>query len=138
MRIAMTSGALAITLFAGLAFAETPKEKAAASAAQSWLALTDGGKYAESWKEASTSFKSAVKQEQWEQLATTVRKPLGAVATRKLKGATYQTALPGAPDGEYVIAQFEVEFANKSPAVETVTMTLEKDGKWRPAGYFIK
>jgi hypothetical protein len=138
MRNAMMAGAAAITLFAGLAFAETPKEKAAAGAATSWLLLTDGGKFAESWKEASTSFKSAVKQEQWEQLAATVRKPLGAVVSRKMKAATYQTALPGAPDGEYVIVQFEAAFANKAAAVETVTLTLDEDGKWRAAGYFIK
>jgi Protein of unknown function (DUF4019) len=133
MRNATMAGAAAIALFAGHAFAEMPKEKAASAAATSWLSLTDGGKYAESWQEASTSFKSAVKQEQWEQMAATVRKPLGAVVSRKLKAAKYQTALPGAPDGEYVIAQFETAFANKASAV-----TLDKDGKWRTAGYYIK
>jgi Protein of unknown function (DUF4019) len=138
MRNAMVAGAAAIAFFAGHAFAEMPKEKAASAAATSWLSLTDGGKYAESWQEASTSFKSAVKQEQWEQMAATVRKPLGAVVSRKLKAAKYQTALPGAPDGEYVIAQFEAAFANKASAVETVTLALDKDGKWRTAGYYIK
>ena len=31
-------------------------------------------------------------------------------------------ALPGAPDGEYVVIQFETAFQNKARAVETVTL----------------
>ena len=137
MRNAVMVG-LTVTLLAGRAFAGTEKEKAAAGAARSWLALTDGGKYAESWKEAATSFKTAVKQDQWEQMARAVRAPLGAAGSRKEKSATYRTTLPGAPDGEYVVIEYDTSFANKASAVETVTMTLYKDGKWRAAGYFVK
>jgi hypothetical protein len=45
--------------------------------------------------------------------------------------------LPGAPDGEYVVIQFESSFEKKKSAVETVTPMLEKDGKWRVSGYYI-
>jgi hypothetical protein len=48
------------------------------------------------------------------------------------------TELPGAPDGQYVVMQFETSFANKKSAIETVTFMLEKDGQWKSAGYFIK
>ncbi len=42
------------------------------------------------------------------------------------------------PDGEYVVVQLETSFANKKAAVETVTPMLEKDGRWRVSGYFIR
>ncbi len=48
------------------------------------------------------------------------------------------TSLPGAPDGEYVVISYETSFTNKKSAIETVTPMLDKDGKWRVSGYFIK
>ncbi|HWN92533.1 MAG TPA: DUF4019 domain-containing protein, partial [Verrucomicrobiae bacterium] len=46
--------------------------------------------------------------------------------------------LPGAPDGEYVVIQYETAFENKASAVETITPMLDKDGSWRISGYYIK
>jgi hypothetical protein len=66
------------------------------------------------------------------------RKPLGELVSRKLKSANFMTSLPGAPDGEYVVLQFETAFENKKSAVETITPMLEKDGKWRVSGYYIR
>jgi hypothetical protein len=117
---------------------EASKEQAAVAAAEKWLGLVDDGRYAESWKEAATPFRNAVKQEQWEQAAQAVRKPLGKLVSRQLKSKAYKTSLPGAPDGEYVVIQFDASFANKKSAVETVTPMVDKDGKWRVSGYFIK
>jgi len=48
------------------------------------------------------------------------------------------TSMPGAPDGEYVVIQFESSFANKESAVETVTPMKGEDGVWRVSGYYIK
>jgi len=121
----------------GLA-AEPEKEKAAVSAAEKWLSLVDEGKYGESWKEAAEYFRNAVKQEQWGLSAQAVRKPLGKLVSRKLKSTTSRTSLPGAPDGEYVVIEFSTSFENKKSAIETVTPMLDKDGKWRVSGYFIK
>jgi len=123
--------------FSGIA-AEPEKEKVAVAAAEKWVALVDSGKYVESWKEAAAYFKNAVKQEQWEQAVQAVRKPLGKLVARKVKTSTYKTALPGAPDGEYVVITFETAFENKKTAIETVTPMMDKDGKWRVSGYFIK
>jgi hypothetical protein len=67
-----------------------------------------------------------------------VRDPLGKMRSRKVKSATYKTSLPGAPDGEYVVIQYDSSFEHKQAAVETVTPMLDKDGKWRVSGYFIK
>ncbi len=87
-----------------------------------------------SWKQASAYLKKAVTQEQW---VSTV-KALGKCEMRIERGATYQTALSGAPDGEYVIVQFDTAFKNKKSSVESVTMSLEADGQWRVSGYFIR
>jgi hypothetical protein len=117
---------------------ESEKEKAAVAGAEKWLGLVDAGHYAESWKEAAEYFRNAVKQEQWEQAMQAARKPLGKLVSRKVKSTSYKTALPGAPDGQYVVIEFETSFENKKAAIETVTPLLDKDGKWRVSGYFIK
>jgi hypothetical protein len=114
------------------------RKKEAVASAEAWLALVDSGKYADSWKQASDYFKNAVKQSQWENSLTAVRKPLGKIVSRTLSSKTYMTSLPGAPDGEYVVIQFETSFQNKKSAVETITPMREKDGKWRVSGYYIK
>ena len=118
--------------------ADRSKEKAAVAAAEEWLALVDAGKNAESWKEAAEYFRAAVSQEKWEQSLQAVRKPLGKTISRKLKTEVYQTSLPGAPDGEYVVIQFETSFQHKKSAIETVTPMLDKDGQWRVSGYYIR
>ena len=118
--------------------AESGKEKDAVSVAEKWLSLVDEGKYGESWKDAAVYFKNAIKQEQWEQTVKAVRKPLGKLISRQVKSASYQTTLPGAPDGEYVVITFETSLENKKSAIETVTPMMDKDGKWRVSGYFIK
>ena len=119
----------------------TPKsaaEKAATSAAQAWLALIDGGNYAKSWQEASDFFQGAVTQKVWENAMESARKPLGKLVSREVKTTKSVTALPGAPEGQYVVMQFDTSFASKKSAIETVTFKLEKDGKWKDTGYFIK
>jgi hypothetical protein len=118
--------------------AQQRPEQLAQQSAESWLALVDSGKYAESWQEAAPVFKAAVTKEQWQGLLRGSRDPLGKMLSRKLKSATYTTTLPGAPDGEYVVIQYESGFEHKQSAVETVTPMLDKDGKWKVSGYYIK
>ena len=48
------------------------------------------------------------------------------------------TDIPDAPEGEYVVIQFDTVFENKKEAIETITPMLDPDGKWRVAVYFIK
>jgi Protein of unknown function (DUF4019) len=122
------------TIMAG----DSGKEAAAVSAAEKWLVLVDAGKYAASWKEAAEFFRNAVRPEQWEQSIQTVRGLLGKLISRKVQTTSYKTSLPGAPDGEYVVIQFETSFVNKKAAIETVTPMMDKDGKWRVSGYYIK
>jgi tRNA A-37 threonylcarbamoyl transferase component Bud32 len=110
----------------------------AVPAAQAWLALNDAGNYSASWNQASAIFQGAVTEAAWEKSMNTFRQPLGALVSRQLKSALPMTELPGAPDGQYVVLQFETAFANKKSAVETVTFVWAKDGQWKSAGYFIK
>ena len=114
------------------------REKAAEASAQSWLGLVDGGKYGESWDSAAAVFRSALSRDQWIQALDKVRRTLGKVLSRKLRGARYATELPNAPKGEYVVIQFDTAFEDKAGAVETITPTKDKDGSWRVSGYFIR
>ena len=127
-----------ILLF-GIASADnTNAEKAAVVDAETWLKLVDQGEYSKSWDEAAEYFKKSVTKKEWEESMQAARKPLGKTISRKLKSKNYLTSLPGAPDGEYVVIQFETSFENKNHAIETVTPMLDKDGKWRISGYYIK
>jgi len=110
----------------------------AAFATSAWLSLVDEGNYVESWNQASGLFKAAVSSDQWQQLLKAVRLPLGKVLVRKLTLKQYTRTLPGVPDGEYVVIQYETQFEKKQSAVETITPMLDKDGKWRVSGYYIK
>jgi hypothetical protein len=129
---------IAMLGFAAVSYAQDEKTKAAEAAADSWLKLVDEGNYGQSWEEASASFKASITKKDWEQRLKGVRDPLGAVNSRKVKAAKYMTHLPGAPDGEYVVIQYDSSFANKKDSVETVTPMLEKDGNWRVTGYYIR
>jgi len=129
---------LLIPLAWSAAPAQAKPEQLAQQSAESWLAHTDAGKYADSWAQAAATFKAAVTPEQWVGAMNTVRTPLGKLVSRRLKSATYTQRLPGAPDGEYLVLEFDATFEHKQAAVETVTPMLEKDGKWRVSGYFIR
>jgi hypothetical protein len=128
-----------LILSGGTAIAiDSEKETAAISAAENWLATVDAGKYAASWKEAAEFLKNTIKPEQLALSMKATRQPLGKLISRKMRTKSYKTSLPGAPDGEYVVIQFETSFVNKKTAIETVTPMLDKDGKWRVSGYYIK
>jgi len=137
-RIALSLVFICILAFLGFLMADQDKEKAAVGASKAWLKLVDEGKYPESWDEAAQYFKNAITREQWKTSLESVRSPLGKVLSRNLKSKQYTKTLPGAPDGEYVVIQYETSFKNKQHAIETITPMLDKDGKWRVSGYYIK
>jgi hypothetical protein len=133
---------LAVLLFAmtlsTTSLCENKAEKAATDSANRWLSQVDAGHYADSWEAAAPAFKSAVSKDQWAKMLQTTRTPLGSVVSRTVKSAVYTTSLPGAPDGQYVVIQFESSFEHKKSAIETVTPSLGSDGQWRVTGYFIR
>jgi hypothetical protein len=133
---------LALILTLGLipssTLASAEKEAAALQVARNWLSLVDAGEYDASWEAASAYFKSAINGDSWRSALTGARQPLGKVVSRKLKSRTFATELPGAPDGEYVVIQFDTVFENKRSSTETVTPKKDADGRWRVSGYYIK
>jgi len=112
--------------------------KEAVSAAEKWLKLVDDGKYGASWDAASSLLRKAVTKDAFAKQIQAARKPLGKAQSRKIMSATFRAAMPGAPDGQYVVIQFEAVFENKKQAVETITPMKCEDGKWRVSGYYIK
>jgi hypothetical protein len=106
--------------------------------AESWLAQIDSGNYSRSWKEASEYFRGAVTEKSWVDALSGARKPLGRLISRRLTRSQDAQSLPGAPDGHYVVLQFDTRFTDKKSAVETVAFMREKDGRWRAAGYYIQ
>jgi Protein of unknown function (DUF4019) len=121
-----------------LSQAQQKPEELAQKAAEPWLVLTDSGRYAESWDQASAAFKVAITREKWVDALNSVRTPLGKVVSRKLAAADYKNSPPNAPAGEYVVLRYDTSFENRKESTEIVSFTLDKDGKWRAAGYFIK
>ena len=138
MKLVAVCSFLILFSFCSPARAQQKPERLAQQSAESWLALVDSGKYAESWDEAAPIFKAAVTQEQWKRALAASRDPLGKVLSRKLISSTYTTNLPGAPDGEYVVIKYESSFEHKQSAIETITPMLDKEGKWKVSGYYIK
>lgn len=113
-------------------------EKAAQAAAQSWLALVDAGRYAESWAAAAAAFRKEVTRDEWVEAVSKARAPLGTAGERTLRLAQHETTLPGAPPGDYVVIQYAVTFSKTGAAVETVTPMKEPDGSWRVSGYYVR
>ena len=129
-------------LFVSIAFSAQASEPEVIEEARletmAWLALTDTEQYESSWDSASALFKAAVSKEDWEKSLSAVRTPIGVLEKREKATSKFSTTLPGAPDGAYVVFQFNSSFEHKATALETVTAMKGSDGAWRVAGYFIK
>jgi len=118
--------------------AHADAKSSAIKVADAWLKIIDGGKYDDSWKQASTFFRDHVSEEQWTQQVGPARRSLGAVISRKVMSVKYITTMPGAPNGQYVVIHYQSSFEHRKPATETVTPMLDNDGQWRVSGYYIK
>lgn len=125
-------------LVAASARADEASENAAVATADAWLKLVDARQYGASWDEAARLFKDAVSKGDWEKAVSSARSPIGKLVARKVSSRKYAESLPGAPDGKYVRITYESSFESKKAATETVTAMLDRDGRWRVVGYFIK
>jgi hypothetical protein len=104
---------LAVALTTG---AERENPQPDLTAANTWVSLVDAKRWGDSWLAAGTLFKSQMPQPRWASTIEPVRDPLGPVSSRALKSITKSGSLPGAPDGEYEVVQFQTTFANKAAA----------------------
>jgi hypothetical protein len=115
--------------------AATPS--AAAASARNWLALIDAARWTESWDAASSRLKTQLSAAQWQSTMANARGPLGVVSSRTFQSESRMKTLPGLPDGDYDVVQFQTSFAKKSAAIETVALMREGAG-WKAIGYFIR
>lgn len=124
-------------LEAASATASTPNavQGRLAENARRWLAIVDSFRWDESWNQSSAYFRSQITAAQWAAKVDPVRRPLGAVVSRKLKKVQTE-GLPRQPVGEYVIVQFQTNFAVRANTIETVVLAHEQSG-WAIAGYWI-
>jgi len=107
------------------------------TAARAWLSLIDAKSWEQSWSAAGTMFKSHLSPADWALASRRAREPLGAVSSRSLQKVIKTSALPGAPDGQYEMLEFQTSFALKKDATETVVLAREPSG-WKVDGYFIR
>ena len=110
----------------------------AREAAQNWLDFADNCEYIATWFEAASYFQNTITAQQWETILQGVRQPLGKAIAREVNSEQYANSLPGVPDGEYVVIEYQTSFEYKKSALETVTLMLESQDLWRVAGYFIR
>jgi hypothetical protein len=116
----------------------SPEEEAAAvDGAKQWLALIDAEDYQAGWRQAAAFLKEKVPEDQWVKSMNTVRKPMGAVASRKVKATQFRTMMAQALKGEYLVIEFKTTFAHRPDLTESVTQMKEKDGAWRVGGYHL-
>ena len=128
---------LSSTFIYAAKLSEKAKIDSAMVSMNTWLSIIDNNEYSESWYLTGTIFQKQLSDSQWVKSLENARFPLGKMISRKVKSTVYKTALPGVPDGEYVIAVFETVFEKKRKSVETLTSTFENDS-WKPVGHFIK
>ena len=110
----------------------------AQDAADAWLALIDSTDYEASWQQAAPFFQQQMSQEAWGQALRSVRGPLGPLMKRTPQDREYTTALPNAPEGEYVVIVYVSAYTQLENAIETVTMTKTDDGTWKALGYIVR
>ena len=104
-------------------------DSSSASIFEAWLAIMDGGNYAQSWEMAAASFRHSISKEEWVGRLEKVRRPLGKVLSRKL------SSTKPAAFGRHMEAKFATSFDGLSAATETVTLAVQPHGEWKAIGY---
>lgn len=112
--------------------------RAAVTAAESWLDLIDGGRYEIARDSAGVELRDVVTGPAWERRISTVRQGIGALRERSVESTEETESLPGGDEGDYVVVTFDSSFGVLTEAVETVIVSRQGDGEWRPIGYFVR
>ncbi len=133
--LAATAGIALAALALPLA-AQDPNASAAQRAARDWLAFTDRLDGEASWGASGAKFRAMMPAERWSVALREARGPCGAMQQRTGEATHFATTLRGFPDGDYAVVVFRTAFANKTGAVETVTLERE-GGSWRVIGYSV-
>lgn len=108
----------------------------AGQAAKAWLGLFDTANFDACWTGLAPVVKDQVGKDAFNASLAAVREQYGAAKVRHASKVTFTHKLPGAPDGDYVVLQYETDFT-KAHAVETVVPMRTADG-WKISGYFVR
>ncbi len=119
---------------------KVPEEKAgqATAAAERFLDLVDQEKYGESWDMSASLMKEKISREKWVEHLGKAMQLTGPAVGRQQEDLTYSTMAKDSPDGEYIVINYNSSFKNQADLGETITVMLDKDGRWRVAGYFVQ
>lgn len=109
----------------------------ATASAEAFLKLVDANGWAASHAALSPSVKAQVTAADWENTVAPVRARLGEFLGRTPASGNRTSVLPGLPEGDYGMQQFDARFANHATAVETVVLARESDD-WKVIGYFVR
>jgi len=113
-------------------------DKDTIAASEKWLALLDAGKVGAAWDVSSAYLKSVVTRQKWIEGISSARKPFGKINKRTAGKFARTHTIPGAPDGDYAILEFDSVYANGKRATEQVIWMLEPGDTWRVSGYYIR
>lgn len=106
--------------------------------AENFLKFVDADDWAGSWDAAGASFQDQATLEEWIGAIEPVREQVGELQSRKLLTVQRTSTLPGVPEGEYEILQYQSEFSGIDiGAVETLIMVQTSEG-WDVTGYFVR
>lgn len=108
----------------------------AGQAAQRWLALFDAGNFDACWDGLAPAVKGRAGKDEFDASLAAVRQHYGVAKVRRASKVTFTHKLPDAPDGDYVVLQYDTEFAN-GHGLETVVPMRTPDG-WKVSGYFVR
>ncbi len=120
------------------AIGQDPRASETQYIAREWLKLTDAGDAQAAWRASGKKFQGEMTAEQWTQALPAQRAPYGALIQRTFRGAEFRSDFPNQPPGEYAVLRFRTAFANRSIAIETVSLERESDGLWRVVGYSLQ
>lgn len=108
-------------------------ESDAVVAARAWLMLGDEGRWSDGWRATADSFRKANSVERWTEAATKVRVPMGALLSRTAISAI---SVPTPPAGGEIV-KFRSSFANRTEAIETVSLVRE-GGRLKVNGIYVE
>lgn len=109
----------------------------AGQATQRWLALLDADKFDACFDALAPAVKGQIDKNDFQSSLTSVREQYGVAKSRRPSKVTFTHKLPGSPDGDYVVLQYDTDFAKHPHAVETVIPMRTTDG-WKVSGYFVR
>ena len=108
--------AIATLLTAAAAWADDGELESAQELALSWLSLTDNQQFETSWNDASTFFQAAISESHWTSSVNAARSSFGRLKTRTITASTFSKTLLGAPNGNYIVFQFDTVFEKQVSA----------------------